>query len=246
MTRFFIDPSQIRGADVDLDADDAHHLRTVLKSKPGDTIAVLDGLGVEYTVALTEVGKSHARGRITKSTTLDTECRTRVTIAQALPKMADKMEQVLQRGTEAGAAGFWAYQSARSLDHLTGERQAKRMVRWTQIIKTAAEQSHRALLPTLRIDGAFADVAQAAGNFDLALFAYEGEAKTTLKAALESRNEVPGQVLIVIGPEGGFTDQEAAGARKNGLVSVSLGKRILRTETAALVMLSQIVYALEG
>ena len=246
MTRFFIDPNQIRGADVDLASDDAHHLRTVLKSKPGDVIAVLDGRGVEYTVSLTEVGKSHARGRITKSIPLDTECRTRITVAQALPKMADKMEQVLQRGTEAGAAAYWAYESARSLDHLTGERQAKRIVRWSQIIKTAAEQSHRALLPSLRIDGAFADVAQAAGNFDLALFAYEGEARATLKSALESRTQAPMNVLIVIGPEGGFTDQEVATARKNGLVSVSLGKRILRTETAALVMLSQIVYALEG
>ena len=245
MTRFFVNSDQIRGGDVLLDQDDAHHLRTVLKSRPGDTIAVLDGSGLEHTVTIVEMGKSRVKGRVTGSRPLDTECRTRVTVAQALPKMAEKMEQVLQRGTEAGAAAFWAYQSARSLDHFTGERQAKRLTRWSQIIKTASEQSHRAVLPNLRVDSAFADVVRAAVDYDLALFAYEGETDTTLKKALTAA-EAPKSVLIVIGPEGGFTDHEASAARKAGLVSVSLGKRILRTETAALVMLSQIIYALEG
>lgn len=244
MTRFFINADQIRGTEVVLDADDAHHLRAVLKAKPGDAIAVLDGAGAEYSATLTEVGKSHVRARVSGKSMPDTECRTRITVAQALPKMAEKMEQVLQRGTEAGASSFWAFQSARSLEHLTGERQAKRLVRWRQIVKTAAEQSHRALLPGLRVDQSIGDVFASAADFDLALFAYEGEADTSLRKAIEAKSD-PSTVLIVIGPEGGFSDQEAAAARRQGLVSVSLGKRILRTETAALVMLSQIVYALE-
>jgi 16S rRNA (uracil1498-N3)-methyltransferase len=246
MTRFFIRPDQITGAEAVLDHDDAHHLRVVLKAKPGDPVGLLDGSGREFASSLIEVGKSHARARITGETVLDTECRTRITVAQALPKMAEKMEQVLQRGTEAGAAAFWAYSSARSLDHLAGNRQTKRIARWQQIVKTAAEQSHRAVLPAVRIDQSFADILRSAPDFDLALFAFEGELERTLRQALESTSTAPRTVLIIIGPEGGFTDQEAASARKSGLTSVSLGRRILRTETAALVMLSQIVYAVEG
>lgn len=246
MTRFFIRPDQIDKADAVLDADDAHHLRAVLKAKPGDSVTLLDGTGREYDAALTELGKSHARARITSERVLETECHTRITVAQAVPKMAEKMEQVLQRGTEAGAAGFWAYASARSLEHLTGERQTKRIARWNEIVKTAAEQSHRAVLPAVRIDGGLTDVLRSAPDFDLALFAFEGEMETTLRQALERRSTPPRTVLLVIGPEGGFAEQEARAARSAGLISVTLGPRILRTETAALVMLSQIVYALEG
>lgn len=245
MIRFFIRPDQIAAGDVTFDAGDAHHLCVVLHARAGDMVAVLDGTGQECVAALTEIGKSHARGRIVQGSRPNTECRTRITVAQALPKMADKMETVLQRGTEVGAAAFWAFASERSLPHLVGERHAKRISRWEAIVKTAAEQSHRSLLPAVRADQTFADVIREAASFDLALLAYEGETALTLKKALESA-KAPDTVLIVIGPEGGLTDAEASAARKHGMASVSLGPRILRTETAALLMVSQIVYALEG
>ena len=245
MTRFFVRPDQIAGGMATLDAADAHHLKVVLHAVSGDSIAVLDGLGSEYTARLDEVGKSRATARILKTIALDTESRTRITVAQALPKVADKMEQVLQRGTEAGAHAFWAFAGARSLTHLTGERQSKRLTRWNEIVKTAAEQSHRALLPEVRADQTLSQVIKTASQFDLALFAYEGEAEVTLRRALESQSNPPKSVLIVIGPEGGFTDSEAREAVKAKLQSVSLGKRILRTETAALIMLAQLLYALE-
>ncbi|BDI30924.1 ribosomal RNA small subunit methyltransferase E [Capsulimonas corticalis] len=245
MTRFFISPDQIAGGMVTLGADDAHHLKVVLHANPGDLIAVLDGFGSEFVAKLDEVGKSRATARITTIIKLDTEAHTRVTVAQALPKVADKMEQVLQRGTEAGAHAFWAYESARSLTHLTGERHTKRLTRWNEIVKTAAEQSHRALLPKVRADQTFSQILATADQFDLALLAYEGELKTTLKWALESQPQPPQNILIVIGPEGGFTDAEAREAAKAKLQSVSLGKRILRTETAALIMIAQLLYALE-
>ncbi|MCW3060685.1 MAG: ribosomal small subunit methyltransferase, partial [Capsulimonas sp.] len=217
---------------VTLGPDDAHHLKVVLHANPGDLIAVLDGFGTEFVAKLDEVGKSRATARITTIIKLDTEAQTRITVAQALPKVADKMEQVLQRGTEAGAHAFWAYESSRSLTHLPRERHLKRLARWNEIVKTAAEQSHRALLPEVRADQTFSQVVATVSQFDLALFAYEGEIKTTLKSTLEALPQPPKNVLIVIGPEGGFTDPEAREAGKAKLQSVSLGKRILRTETA--------------
>jgi 16S rRNA (uracil1498-N3)-methyltransferase len=245
MTRFFVKPEQIVGEFVYLDGDDAHHLRVVLHAQPGTKIAVLDGSGQEWPAALTELGKTKASAQLREPFEPKTESNVQVTVAQALPKVGDKMEQVLQRGTEIGAAGFWVYSSERSLTHLTGERQEKRQVRWSAIVKTAAEQAHRAILPTLNISGEVRDVFSTASEYDCALIAYEGETETTLKQVLSAQTTEPKRVLVIIGPEGGFSDTEIKAARKAGVQTVSLGPRILRTETAALVMVAQILFASE-
>lgn len=245
MTRFFVRPDQINSGIVSLEAEDAHHLRTVLYAQPGQKIAVLDGSGLEWPASLTEIGKTKAAARLGEPFSPGTEPSIAITVAQALPKMAEKMEQVIQRGTEIGASGFWAFSSERSLAHLTGERQEKRLARWNAIIKTAAEQAHRAKLPALRVEGNFDDVLAEACPYDLRLLAYEGEQDVTLRDALMSYSQSPNTLLVIIGPEGGFTDDEVQAARKAGVQTISLGPRILRTETAALVMVSQILYAWE-
>lgn len=245
MTRFFVRPDQFASGLVTLDADDAHHLRVVLHAQPGQKIAVLDNSGREWPATLLELGKTKALARLGEPSWPATEPPVKITIAQALPKVTDKMEQVLQRGTEIGAGGFWAFASERSLTHLAGERHEKRRGRWEAIIKTAAEQSHRAMLPPLRVEGEIGNVLKAAGEFDLALLAYEGERETTLRYALENAPALPKSILLMVGPESGLTDGEVKAARKAGAHAVSLGPRILRTETAALVMVSQILFALE-
>ncbi len=245
MTRFLVRPEQITSGIVNLGADDAHHLRVVLHADAGHKIAVLDGSGRQWPATLLELGKTKALARLGEPFFPQTEPSVKITVAQALPKVTEKMEQVLQRGTEIGASGFWAFSSERSLTHLEGERHEKRRGRWQAIIKTAAEQSHRAILPTLRVDGGFGDVAAAAGEFDLTLLAYEGEQETTLAKALAAAPDPPSRLLVIIGPEAGLTDSEVKAARKTGIQAVSLGPRILRTETAALVMVSQILFALE-
>jgi 16S rRNA (uracil1498-N3)-methyltransferase len=245
MTRFFVRPDQFAGSLVTLGADDAHHLRVVLHAQPGQPIAVLDGSGREWPATLLELGKTKAAARLGDPVSPQTEPPVQITVAQALPKVTDKMEQVLQRGTEIGASGFWAFASERSLTHLTGERHDRRRGRWEAIIKTAAEQAHRARLPALRVDGDFVEVLKAAGEVDLALLAYEGERETTLRRALAALPAPPKRILIIVGPESGLTDSEVKAACKAGVPTVSLGLRILRTETAALVMVSQILFALE-
>lgn len=248
MTRFFVAPHQISQGLATLDEGDAHHLRVVLKAQPGERVSILDGSGREWPGALLELGKSRALVKLGSPARPGTEPRTQVTVAQALPKVADKMEQVLQHGTEVGAAAFWAYQSARSLTHLTGERHDKRLMRWQAIVKTAAEQAHRARLPLVRADGTLGDVLRAVPAFDLALLAHTASApalRTALSSSLLSVSS-PLSVLIVVGPESGFADAEGDEARQMGVQWVSLGPRILRTETAALVMLSQILYTLES
>ena len=245
MTRFFVRPEQIVGEFVYLDGDDAHHLRVVLHAQPGTKISVLDGTGKEWPAALTELGKTKASAQLREPITPQTEPNVSVTVAQALPKVGEKMEQVLQRGTEIGAVGFSIFSSERSLTQLTGERQEKRQVRWSAIAKTAAEQAHRAILPTLSIKGDFREVLATVSQYDCALLAYEGETELTLKQALAGQHTMPTRILILIGPEGGFSDTEIKAARKAGVQTVSLGPRILRTETAALVMVAQILFASE-
>lgn len=245
MTRFFVRPEQVVGEFVYLDSDDAHHLRVVLHAQPGTKISVLDGSGKEWPAALTELGKTKATAQLREPFVPQTEPKARLTVAQALPKVGDKMEQVLQRCTEIGAAGFLCYSSERSLTHLTGERQEKRLVRWSAIVRTAAEQAHRAVLPTLRIAGDLRDLLAAVSGYDCALLAYEGEADNLLKPVLAAQETMPERVLIIIGPEGGFSDSEIKAARKAGVQTVSLGPRTLRTETAALVMAAQILFSLE-
>ena len=244
MTRFFVRPEQIVQDFVLLDADDAHHLRTVLHAQAGDRLAVLDGSGREWPATLTELGKTKAVAQLGEPTVLRTEPAVKITVAQALPKMAEKMEQVLQRGTEIGASCFWAFESERSLTHLIGERQEKRRTRWEAILKTAAEQAHRAVLPALQISANFADIWREAGTFDLALLADTGANVPPLKTVLCNKS-APETILVIVGPESGLTARETQAAHQAGVKSVSLGPRTLRTETAALVLVSQILYALE-
>jgi 16S rRNA (uracil1498-N3)-methyltransferase len=242
MTRFFVAPEQITEGLAHLGPDDVYHLRVVLQAKTGERVAVLDGNGQEWPGTLETLGKTQAAVRLGAPFSPATEPITQITVAQALPKMADKTEQVLQRGTEIGVTGFWTCQSARSQTHLSGERQEKRRLRWQSIIKTAAEQSHRACLPSLRMEGNFRDVCRAAPDYDLTLLAHPDESLPSLRTALAAR---PRRILLLIGPESGFSPAEVAEALASGAQAISLGPRILRTETAALAMAAQILYALE-
>jgi len=238
LSRYFIPADQIdeSGGVVTFIGPDAHHISVVLRMRIGQTVYALDGAGNEYKAVLERVEKSRAIARIATKRRMDTEPRVRVTIAQALPRTLEKLEWVLQHGTEVGAAGFIVFESARG--RTDGERLAKKQARWQEIVRSAAEQSHRAILPTVEGVLAFTDLLARAGDFDAALLAYEGERAMGLRQALP--NKANARILAMIGPEGGFTDEELAAARAAGAVPITLGPRILRTETAGLVLLSQI------
>ncbi len=244
MTRFFVSPAQIQDGIATLGEDDAHHLRSVLHLGPGDAISILDGSGREWEASLQTVGKKSATALLGRESRPDTEPATKITVAQALPRMAEKMEQVLQRGTEIGVHAFRAFSSARSLSHFAGERQEKRLARWAAIVKTAAEQSHRAILPAALAADTYDDILRLAPQFDLALLAYEREERQSLKSALRNAG-VPRRILLIVGPESGITENEAASAVSAGVIPVTLGPRILRTETAAMAAAAQILYELE-
>jgi 16S rRNA (uracil1498-N3)-methyltransferase len=241
MTRIFVEPASITGSSVEFDNRDSHHLAVVLKRRTGDSVLVCDGLGAEYLVVLETVGKSCASGRITDMFRPATEPTIKITVAQSLPKTLEKLEWVLQHGTELGAVKFIPFYSARSREDW--RRLLPKQARWQEIVRTAAEQSRRVVCPSVEAIKSFDDIINVSKDYELTLFAYESETETTLKSILGKSS--PSTVLIVIGPEGGFTDQEAQTAKEHSTVTISLGPRILRTETAALCLLSQIHYAYE-
>ncbi|WEK53071.1 MAG: 16S rRNA (uracil(1498)-N(3))-methyltransferase [Candidatus Cohnella colombiensis] len=248
MQRYFVTPAMMSADAVSLEGDDARHLATVMRSKPGDCFIACDGQGREALAKIVQVDKNNIQAQIIEELSSNVEMGWRITVAQSLPK-GDKLETVIQKGTEAGAAVFTPFLSARTIVQYDERKEAKRIERWRKIAKEAAEQSHRALIPEVSAVCSWKALLTQFPAYDLILFCYEEEGRkgVGLRDIVEQfqqreRKETT-RILIVIGPEGGFTQQEADAAVVAGASLVGLGKRILRTETAALYALACLAYA---
>ncbi len=241
--RFFVPPSAIASNVVTLPDADAHHARSVLRLRAGEPVFLHDGRNTIYQATLTDVSPRAVLARVESSEPARTEPATRVTVAQALPKTTDKAEQVLQHGTEVGAAGFLLWGAFRSVAKLgAGEKIEKRLERWRGIVKHAAEQSGRGVLPVVEWAANARAVIEQFSGFDAVLVAHES-ATRPLAAALTELAPDTTRLLVVVGPEGGLTDDEVGLFTSVGAQTISLGPRVLRTETAALVALAQILFA---
>jgi 16S rRNA (uracil1498-N3)-methyltransferase len=258
MHRFFITPAQIRGAAVWFDDEQAHQMRRVLRLRPGARVVALDGAGWQYEVVLEEVGNSRAAGRVAARTPATGEPRVRLTLCQSLLQR-DKFEWVLQKGTEIGVAAFVPVITRRSLVR-EGDVGENKLERWRRIIKEAAEQSGRGALPSLSEPRPLAAALSGlpSGSLPLrgrvrerglaepatrALIAWEGEPERTLRQALSETNGLT-DVALFIGPEGGYEAAEVEEATAHGVLPMTLGRRILRTETAAVVGAALVLYEL--
>ncbi len=244
--RFFIAPQAISGDTATLPPEAAHHARNVLRLRAGEPVVLHDGLGFAYNATLQEMSGKTVLATINDRSPVLAEPATRITVAQALPKTSDKIEQVLQHGTEIGAAGFLFFSARRSVARLAeGEKIDKRLLRWRGILQGAAEQSGRGIIPTVEWVGLTTDLAKRLEAFDHVLILHEA-ASLPLADVLTDIPSVNKNLLIIVGPEGGLDEQsEVSLLTQGGGVPVSLGLRILRTETAALVALTQILFARE-
>lgn len=247
MQRYFIQPEQFTDETATIAGDDAHHLTRVMRAKPGDTCIVSDGISREALVRLQTVDPRQVVADVIKWLPMDNEPAVDVWVAQSLPK-GDKMELVIQKGTEIGASRFIPFVSERTVVQLDGKKEGKRLERWQKIAKEAAEQAHRNRVPQVDPVVSWKELLRLAQEADAAWICYEKQSVQELrgqirKAILSRKNEGRRQrLLLMIGPEGGFTEREAAEAEAAGCRAVSLGKRILRTETAAMVGLTCILY----
>jgi len=242
MQRFFVSESSFEGECVRLSPAQAHQVCHVLRLTPGDGIVVLDDSGFEYDAVLLTVTGREATCRIGEKRPAGGEPQVQVTLFQSL-LARDKFEWVLQKGTEVGVTRFVPVLTRRSI--VRGKRiEEKKFTRWRRILTEAAEQSHRGRVPQLDPEIDFVEAAARLGSFDCSVLAAPCDQGVSLKDALESRVEKPSSVALVIGPEGGLTDAEIALACESGAVKISLGPRILRTETAAVVASALTLYEL--
>lgn len=243
MHRFFVHPDQISGDSVRFRREQAHQLHHVLRLHPGGQVIVLDGRGQQYDVALQQVDAHAAGGRILRSTPAEGEPRTQLTLYQSLLKR-EKFEWVLQKGTEIGVVRFVPVITRRTLVRDLDAVTAEKRERWQRIIAEAAEQSGRGRLPALADPVPFAAaLADAVATTQRAVIA-RGEATSgKLATALAGLPEAA-RVGLFVGPEGGYDPAEVAEAQAAGIAAVSLGARILRTETAALVGPALILHVL--
>jgi 16S rRNA (uracil1498-N3)-methyltransferase len=247
MQRYFVPADQMTAESVVLTGDDARHLGSVMRARTGDEFIASDGSGRDVLAKVTSVEKDAIRADILAALPDQAELTWRVTVAQSLPK-GDKLETVIQKGTEAGAFAFQPFLSRRTVVQYDERKEAKRLDRWRKIAKEAAEQSHRSRLPEIRAVCGWKALLSQFDAYNLVLFCYEeeGRAGEGLRRTLAGfRERTGGQaagVLLIVGPEGGFTPEEAEEARAAGAVHAGLGKRILRTETAALYALACLAY----
>lgn len=239
MPKFF--SQQIDGNIVTLDKDDSKHIKTVLRADIGEKITVCDCNGSDYRCAVCELGEN-VKAEIIEKTLCESESEFKITLFQGLPK-SDKMDAIIQKCVEIGICTVVPVRTERSIVKIDN-KEVKKTERWQRISLSAAKQSGRGIIPGVCTPIGFKEAVLKAADMDLALIPYENEHKTGIKAAL---NGFSGKTIAVfIGPEGGFSEGEIAFATEKGVVPVTLGKRILRTETAGPVACAIILYELEG
>jgi 16S rRNA (uracil1498-N3)-methyltransferase len=241
MQRYFITPDNMLEDKAIVRGDDAHHLMRVMRAAPGDQVIVSNGADRECLAEVVELYKENVLLKIVEERPMAGEPRTQVWIAQSLPK-GDKLETVIQKGTEIGASAFLPFVSSRTIVQYDAKKEAKRMERWRKIAKEAAEQAHRSKVPDVRETVSWKELLRISEEAALTVFCYEKEHALQLRTVLQESNIGTGPVLIVVGPEGGFTEEEASEAERHGCRPVGLGSRILRTETAGLVAASCVFY----
>jgi 16S rRNA (uracil1498-N3)-methyltransferase len=225
-TQFYIFPEDVQADRVLFRADEARHLCVVLRKRAGDVVTAVDGQGNEFEVMLEQKSPSGAAGRIIRRRRRSREPIVQITLAQALLKGA-KMEQIIQKGTELGVVRFLPMMTEHSvLSPRTGSV-AKKEDRWRKIAIGAMKQSLRSFLPEVAIPIPFAGILRDLQCFDTAVMATLAEGAVGLRRALDPKRPQR-QVLLLVGPEGGFSAEEIRQARETGVQLVTLGPRRLR------------------
>ncbi|MDR3586388.1 MAG: 16S rRNA (uracil(1498)-N(3))-methyltransferase [Desulfosporosinus sp.] len=216
------------------------HLARVLRLKPGDLVVGFDNTGMEYTSVIRKIEDKSVTCQILSTDHPDVEAHTSVYIVAGLSK-GEKMEWVIQKGTELGMEGLIPLRAKRSVMQLEGSKAQERVVRWQKIASEAAKQSHRVQEPKILEVSAWKDLAERLPENTQWLIPYEEEKTQRLVSVLDTLDPQR-PIAILIGPEGGFDETEVSMAQeKLGAKSVSLGPRILRTETAALATLTMVL-----
>lgn len=244
MQHFFVTPDQIRENEIRIEGTDVNHIKNVLRMKMGEQLEISDGNNRKYLCTIAGFDPDAVKAEIVEEYKLDTELPSRIYLFQGLPK-SDKMDLIVQKAVELGAYEIIPVEMKRSVVRLDEKKAKKKTGRWNEIAKSAAKQAGRGMIPQVLPVMKYKDALGYAGGLDIVLLPYE------LERGMEDTRHViggirPGQSIgIFIGPEGGFETEEISLGLLAGAKTVTLGRRILRTETAGLSILSILMYHLE-
>lgn len=244
MAKFFVDPADINTAagSIFLRGEDVSHIRKVLRMHPGDELTLCDGRKNDYTGRIEEITAEQVKVTIVDRAENGNEPPVRVTLYQGIPK-GDKMELIIQKCVELGIYSIVPVSTERAVVRIDNEKDAKNKTeRWQKISREAAKQCRRGIIPEIALPIRFKQAVQQVAGQGLALMPYENEKATGLRSVLA--NCISREIAIFIGPEGGFSEKEVEWATQEGIRTITLGPRILRTETAGFAALTAVMYAL--
>lgn len=250
MPKFFVRDEQVENNTIKVEGPDVNHIRNVLRKKVGDEIIICNSdKQKNYLCDIEKVEKETIECKIVRELE-DFKSNVKVTIMQGIPKK-DKMELVIQKSVELGCFDIQPVEMERCVVKLQENDKKKKQERWQKIAEVAAKQCGRDFIPNINNIISIKNICNLLPEYDIVLLAYEKEEKTTLKEALKKIKEKYGEkevkIAVIIGPEGGIDLKEVEMIKENdNVITVTLGKRILRTETVALNVLSIIMYELES
>ena len=247
MYQFFIQPDSIKEEEIWIaDSQDVNHIRNVLRMKKGEKVSLCcEAKGKEYICSIEEIESDIVKAAIIDINGESRELPVKITLFQGLPK-SDKMEMIIQKAVELGVYEVIPVSTARAVVKLDAKKEASKQKRWQTIAESAAKQSKRMVIPEIHSVMKFSEAVNYAEELDIRFIPYElAEDMAHTKKLFEQIE--PGQSIgIFIGPEGGFTPEEIELAMNHQVQPITLGKRILRTETAGMTVLSILMFLLEG
>ena len=247
MQRFFVEPYQIEEEThrIHINGTDVNHIKNVLRMKCGEDVWISDGGNKEYHCQIEELREDEVLLHILYAQEPEYELPNKIYLFQGLPK-ADKIEYIIQKNTELGAKQIVPVEMVRCVVKLDSKKEGKKIERWQKIAESAAKQSGRDLIPTVEMPIDINNLCEKIKDFDAVILAYEEEKENTLKNELKKLDETKNlKIGVIIGPEGGIDKTEIEKLANAGAKVVTLGKRILRTETASINIISNIMYEYE-
>ena len=241
MPKFFVTSDKISDSQIIIDTEDVAHISRVLRLGEGDLLTVCDSQGTDYEAEIVSLGQKEILCKINSKSMSASEPNIKVTLFQGLPK-ASKMEYIIQKTTELGITEIVPAKLSRCVVKIDNKKdEAKKLDRWQKISESAAKQSGRGIIPKISPIMTLDEIIEISKEFDLFFVPYECEEQKTLRNVLLSKKDIK-TVGFLIGPEGGFDIAETEKLRRAGIDTVTLGKRILRTETAGEAVLAMIMY----
>ncbi|MBI5420495.1 MAG: 16S rRNA (uracil(1498)-N(3))-methyltransferase [Deltaproteobacteria bacterium] len=243
MPTFFVDRRNISGDTAVLSGTEAGHMLRTLRLRAGDAFFAFDEAGNRYRMRIIEATSRSLRAEVLESSAPEPPPRVPITLLVGLPK-ADKMDFILTKATELGCSRVVPFRSSRTIPRLDAQDARKRLLRWERVALAAAKQCGSGCVPDISPLLSYPDALRAAASSEGRIIFYEGEAKSGLKRALSGFAGIR-SVALLVGPEGGFSEDEVRDAERSGFLRAGLGTRILRVETAAIAALSMVTYHFE-